>query len=315
MIEEQFDTAALQDDWSPRYNIAPTQPVLVIRQHPKEPRQISTMRWGLVPYWAKDLSIATGTINAKSETAATKTAFREPLKFRRCLIPADGFYEWQRRGNSKQPFCFEVNNGGLFASPDCGMDGRTQGGDGKDLLDPDDNRKCRDLGHPRQDASDPRSEQLRPTARSGNAERRSDLGSVEALRCSADAMLSVQHADQSCGERRRRVFATRRDRRGTKSAFLVRGFLRTCFCRKSALRGLQPRLGKGSCASNRIDRLGNRNWVLRRNQSLLHRNLQFQPVGLFYRGVPSGAATATIFVRLLRFRLGRLAAIRHLAVA
>jgi putative SOS response-associated peptidase YedK len=116
IIEEQFDTADWQDDWSPRYNIAPTQPVPVIRQHPKEPiRQISTMRWGLVPYWAKDPSITTGTINAKSETAATKPAFRDPLKFRRCLIPADGFYEWQRRGNSKQPFCFEVNNGGLFA--------------------------------------------------------------------------------------------------------------------------------------------------------------------------------------------------------
>ena len=115
MIEEQFDTADWQDDWSPRYNIAPMQPVPVIRQHPKEPRQISTMRWGLVPYWSKDPSITTGTINAKSETAATKPAFRDPLKFRRCLIPADGFYEWQRRGNSKQPFCFEVNNGGLFA--------------------------------------------------------------------------------------------------------------------------------------------------------------------------------------------------------
>ena len=116
IIEEQFDTADWQDDWSPRYNIAPTQPVPVIRQHPKEPiRQISTMRWGLVPYWAKDPSITTGTINAKSETAATKPAFRDPLKFRRCLIPADGFYEWQRKGNSKQPFCFEVNNGGLFA--------------------------------------------------------------------------------------------------------------------------------------------------------------------------------------------------------
>jgi len=116
IIEEQFDTADWKDDWSPRYNIAPTQPVPVIRQHPKEPiRQISTMRWGLVPYWAKDPSVTTGTINAKSETAARKPAFRDPLKFRRCLIPADGFYEWQRRGNSKQPFCFEVNNGGLFA--------------------------------------------------------------------------------------------------------------------------------------------------------------------------------------------------------
>jgi putative SOS response-associated peptidase YedK len=116
IIEEHFDTADWQDDWSPRYNIAPTQPVPVIRQHPKEPvRQISTMRWGLIPNWARDPSIAGSTINAKSETAATKPAFRDPLKLRRCLIPADGFYEWKKTGTSKQPFCFEVNEGELFA--------------------------------------------------------------------------------------------------------------------------------------------------------------------------------------------------------
>ena len=116
IIEEYFETAAWNDDWNPRYNIAPTQPVPVIRQHPKEPvRQISTMRWGLIPHWAKDPSIATGTINAKSETAATKPAFRDPLKFRRCLIPADAFYEWKRTGTSKQPYCFEGNDGELFA--------------------------------------------------------------------------------------------------------------------------------------------------------------------------------------------------------
>lgn len=91
IIEEYFDAADWQDDWSPRYNIAPTQPVPVIRQHPKEPiRQISTMRWGLIPHWSKDASSAASTINARSETAATKPAFRDPLKFRRCLIPADG---------------------------------------------------------------------------------------------------------------------------------------------------------------------------------------------------------------------------------
>ena len=89
VIEEHFDTADWQDDWSPRYNIAPTQPVPVIRQHPAEPvRQISVMKWGLIPHWAKDASIATNTINAKSETAAEKPAFRDPFKFRRCLIPA-----------------------------------------------------------------------------------------------------------------------------------------------------------------------------------------------------------------------------------
>ena len=116
IIEEHFDTAEWQDDWSPRYNIAPTQPVPVIRQHPKEPiRQISRMKWGLIPHWSKDASIAASTINAKYETAATKPAFRDPLKFRRCLIPADGFYEWKKAGTSKQPFCFEVNDGELFA--------------------------------------------------------------------------------------------------------------------------------------------------------------------------------------------------------
>jgi putative SOS response-associated peptidase YedK len=116
IIEEYFDTSPWDDDWNPRFNIAPTQPVPVIRQHPKEPsRQISMMRWGLVPHWAKDISAAASTINARSETAATKPAFRAPIRFRRCLIPADGFYEWARKGSSKQPYCFEVNEDELFA--------------------------------------------------------------------------------------------------------------------------------------------------------------------------------------------------------
>jgi putative SOS response-associated peptidase YedK len=116
IIEEHFDTAEWQDDWSPRYNIAPTQPVPVIRQHPREPvRQISLMKWGLIPHWARTPSIATNTINAKSETAAEKPAFRDPLKLRRCLIPADGFFEWKRTAKIKQPFCFEVREGELFA--------------------------------------------------------------------------------------------------------------------------------------------------------------------------------------------------------
>jgi putative SOS response-associated peptidase YedK len=116
IIEEYFGSAPWDEDWSPRYNIAPTQPVPVIRQHPKEPvRQISTMRWGLIPHWAKDASAAATTINARSETAADKPAFRDPLKFRRCLIPADGFYEWKRTGAAKQPYCFQVDEGALFA--------------------------------------------------------------------------------------------------------------------------------------------------------------------------------------------------------
>jgi putative SOS response-associated peptidase YedK len=115
-IEEYFEAVSHDLDWAPRYNIAPTQPVAVIRQHPKQLiREFSLLRWGLIPHWAKHSSIASNTINAKSETAATKPAFRDPFRLRRCLIPADGFYEWKRTGTSKQPYCFEVNEGELFA--------------------------------------------------------------------------------------------------------------------------------------------------------------------------------------------------------
>lgn len=116
IIEEHFDCISGDEDWSPRYNIAPTQPVPIIRQHPKEPRrELSLVRWGLIPWWAKDASGAAKMINARSETAATLPAFRDALKARRCIVPADGFYEWKRMGKAKQPYCFEVNDGGLFA--------------------------------------------------------------------------------------------------------------------------------------------------------------------------------------------------------
>ena len=116
VIEEYFDCDSWDDEWSPRYNIAPTQPVPVIRQNPKEPvRELSLMKWGLIPSWAKDPSSAARMINARAETAAAKPAFRDALRLRRCLVPADGFYEWVRTGKAKQPYCFEVNEGELFA--------------------------------------------------------------------------------------------------------------------------------------------------------------------------------------------------------
>ena len=116
IIEEHFDSVSGDEDWSPRYNVAPTQPVPIIRQNPKLPvRHLSLVRWGLIPSWTKDISEAAMMINARSETVAAKPAFRDALKSRRCLIPADGFYEWQRNGKAKQPFCFEVNEGSLFA--------------------------------------------------------------------------------------------------------------------------------------------------------------------------------------------------------
>jgi putative SOS response-associated peptidase YedK len=116
LVEEYFDCTSEEQDWKPRYNIAPTQSVPVIRQNPEKPvRGLSLMRWGLIPSWAKDDSAAASMINAKSETAGIKPAFGDALKYRRCLIPADGFYEWKRSAQSKQPFCFEVNDCELFA--------------------------------------------------------------------------------------------------------------------------------------------------------------------------------------------------------
>lgn len=109
----QFDEL---EDWTPHYNIAPTQLVPVVRQHPKKPvRMLSLLRWGLIPSWSKDSSGAARMINARSETANTLLAFLEAFKLRRCLIPADGFYEWKKNGTTKQPYCFEVSDGELFA--------------------------------------------------------------------------------------------------------------------------------------------------------------------------------------------------------
>jgi putative SOS response-associated peptidase YedK len=107
-IVEEYFTASGDEEWSARYNIAPTHPVPVIRQNPTEPvRELSLVRWGLIPSWSKDSSAASMT-NARSETAATKPAFRDALKSRRCLIPADAFYQWKKIGKAKQPYCFEV---------------------------------------------------------------------------------------------------------------------------------------------------------------------------------------------------------------
>jgi putative SOS response-associated peptidase YedK len=115
IIEEHFDSVSGEEDWSPRYNVAPTQPVPIIRQHLSEPRrELSLARWGLIPWWAKDSSGAR-MINARSETAATLPAFRDAIKARRCLVPDDGFYEWKRVGTTRHPYCFEVNDGELFA--------------------------------------------------------------------------------------------------------------------------------------------------------------------------------------------------------
>lgn len=106
---------APEPDWPPRYNVAPTQSVPAVRQLPGEPRQLVFLQWGLIPSWADDPSIGNRLINARAETLASKAAFRGALRQRRCLIPCDGFYEWQKQGRLKQPYYLTVAGGGLFA--------------------------------------------------------------------------------------------------------------------------------------------------------------------------------------------------------
>jgi putative SOS response-associated peptidase YedK len=116
VLAEHFGADFADLDWEPRYNIAPTQSVPVIRRDDRGPTlHASLIRWGLIPSWATDPTIGARTINARSETAASKPSFREPLQKRRCLIPADAFYEWVRQAKRKQPICFEVGDGGIFA--------------------------------------------------------------------------------------------------------------------------------------------------------------------------------------------------------
>jgi putative SOS response-associated peptidase YedK len=113
------DHFGLDDDptWAPRWNIAPTQQVPIVRQERTEPKRTFTLvRWGLIPSWAKDRAIGYKTINAMSETAAAKPAFRDAMTRRRCLIPTDGFYEWKRIGTKeKQPYSFGMSDDSVFA--------------------------------------------------------------------------------------------------------------------------------------------------------------------------------------------------------
>lgn len=91
------------------YNIAPTQEVLAVREG-ADGREVPFLKWGLVPSWAKNTSMGARLINARSETVAEKPAFRRAFKQRRYIIPADGFYEWQRTGGRKQPFFFRLRD-------------------------------------------------------------------------------------------------------------------------------------------------------------------------------------------------------------
>jgi len=98
----------------PRYNIAPTQKVPVARLDKDDHPIISLVHWGLIPSWVKDALMGNRMINARAETAADKPAFRTALARRRCLVPADGFYEWKKTGSHKQPMFIHRRDDGLF---------------------------------------------------------------------------------------------------------------------------------------------------------------------------------------------------------
>ena len=98
-----------------RYDIAPTQPVLAARANPYGGlREATYLNWGLIPFWAKDPRIGSRMINARAETAAQKPSFRAAFKYRRCIVPADGFYEWKQEEGGKQPYLIGLESGGVF---------------------------------------------------------------------------------------------------------------------------------------------------------------------------------------------------------
>ncbi len=99
----------------PRYNIAPTQFIAAVRADAQGAAELAMLRWGLVPFWAKDPSIGNRMINARAETVAEKPSFRSAYKKRRCLILADGFYEWRKEGDGKTPYFISRADGSPFA--------------------------------------------------------------------------------------------------------------------------------------------------------------------------------------------------------
>ncbi|MBG0787712.1 MAG: SOS response-associated peptidase [Anaerolineaceae bacterium] len=113
-LQELLDLGPFVHIVQPRYNIAPTQPVPIVRD--PETRAVELYQWGLVPFWSKDIKIGARLINARSETAAEKPAFRAAFKYRRCLLLADGFYEWKKeaQGKTKSPYLFKLKDDGPF---------------------------------------------------------------------------------------------------------------------------------------------------------------------------------------------------------
>jgi len=110
-----FEVEGEAPELAPRWNVAPTQPVAVVVVTNEGPRALRLMRWGLVPSWAKDPAIGNRMINARAETLADKPSFRDALRRRRCLVVADGFYEWKKEGTRKTPLWIHPVDGGVLA--------------------------------------------------------------------------------------------------------------------------------------------------------------------------------------------------------
>lgn len=112
-IQKAFDLDHVPSQMTPRFNIAPSQAVPVITGD--QPQQLTFVRWGLIPSWSKDEAIGNRLINARSETVDEKPSFRSAFKRRRCLVPADGFYEWMKDGSKKRPQFIHMKDRSLFA--------------------------------------------------------------------------------------------------------------------------------------------------------------------------------------------------------
>ena len=111
-VQEVFNTGPVTFDTKPNYNVTPTQKILAVVKHRTE-NKLEKLHWGLVPFWAKDISIGSKMINARAETLSEKPSFRNAFRKRRCLIPVDGFYEWKGAPGHKQPFFITTH----FAEP------------------------------------------------------------------------------------------------------------------------------------------------------------------------------------------------------
>lgn len=115
-IQVLFETVNGVPNAPPRYNAAPTDTLAVARYNPKtRERSLDLLRWGLVPLWAKDISFGVRCINARAESLSRTPAFRDAFERRRCLVPADAFYEWQKRGGQTQAYAIVAAEGGVFA--------------------------------------------------------------------------------------------------------------------------------------------------------------------------------------------------------